>query len=222
VLEHERGSCAYDDQRRAGEHEARANADATDCCGDDGVAGYEGAKSEISEVVDFLRTPERYARAGAVVPRGALMVGPPGTGKTLLARAVANEAAVPFFSVAGSSLVEMFVGVGAARVRDLFAGQLRAEQPRGHFNGPLLGLVSGAYPAGPGRVALTSQVASLYGAHVGGTWRAAGTTWRVTGIAQDPSNLSDEFALVAPGQVTHPSQVIMLLGAAAAQLATLT
>jgi cell division protease FtsH len=85
------------------------------------VAGYEGAKSEISEVVDFLRNPERYARAGAVVPRGVLMVGPPGTGKTLLARAVAGEANVPFFSVSGSSFVEMFVGVGAARVRDLFA-----------------------------------------------------------------------------------------------------
>jgi cell division protease FtsH len=85
------------------------------------VAGYEGAKSEISEVVEFLRTPERYARAGAVVPRGVLMVGPPGTGKTLLARAVAGEAQVPFFSVTGSSFVEMFVGVGAARVRDLFA-----------------------------------------------------------------------------------------------------
>ncbi|HTR94140.1 MAG TPA: ATP-dependent zinc metalloprotease FtsH [Trebonia sp.] len=85
------------------------------------VAGYEGAKSEISEVVDFLRNPDRYARAGAVVPRGVLMVGPPGTGKTLLARAVAGEANVPFFSVSGSSFVEMFVGVGAARVRDLFA-----------------------------------------------------------------------------------------------------
>ena len=85
------------------------------------VAGYDGAKSEISEVVDFLRNPDRYARAGAVVPRGVLMVGPPGTGKTLLARAVAGEAHVPFFSVTGSSFVEMFVGVGAARVRDLFA-----------------------------------------------------------------------------------------------------
>ena len=84
------------------------------------VAGYDGAKSEISEVVDFLRNPDRYARAGAVVPRGVLMVGPPGTGKTLLARAVAGEANVPFFSVSGSSFVEMFVGVGAARVRDLF------------------------------------------------------------------------------------------------------
>ena len=85
------------------------------------VAGYDGAKAEISEVVDFLRHPEKYSRAGAVVPRGVLMVGPPGTGKTLLARAVAGEAAVPFFSVTGSSFVELFVGVGAARVRDLFA-----------------------------------------------------------------------------------------------------
>jgi cell division protease FtsH len=85
------------------------------------VAGYEGAKAEIAEVVDFLRSPDRYARVGALVPRGVLMVGPPGTGKTLLARAVAGEARVPFFSVTGSSFVELFVGVGAARVRDLFA-----------------------------------------------------------------------------------------------------
>jgi cell division protease FtsH len=85
------------------------------------VAGYEGAKAEIAEVIDFLRSPERYRRAGAMAPRGVLMVGPPGTGKTLLARAVAGEASVPFFSVTGSSFVEMFVGVGAARVRDLFA-----------------------------------------------------------------------------------------------------
>jgi putative ABC transport system permease protein len=100
------------------------------------------------------------------------------------------------------------------------SGQLRAEKPRGHFNVPLLSLVSGAYPAGPGQVALTSQMASLYGARVGGTWRAAGRSWRVTGIVRDPSNLSEEFALVAPGQVRHPSQVIMLLGSAAARLAT--
>ncbi len=85
------------------------------------VAGYEGAKAEIAEVVDFLQNPDRYARAGAMAPRGILMVGPPGTGKTLLARAVAGEASVPFFSVTGSSFVEMFVGVGAARVRDLFS-----------------------------------------------------------------------------------------------------
>jgi putative ABC transport system permease protein len=97
--------------------------------------------------------------------------------------------------------------------------QLRAENPHGHFNAPLLSLVSGNYPADPGQVALTSQVASLYGAHVGGSWRAAGTTWRVTGIVQDPSNLADEFALVASGEVRRPGQVIMLLGAAAARLA---
>src|SRR5215469_3515775 len=84
------------------------------------VEGYEGAKEEISEIIDFLRNPARYQRAGAMAPRGVLMVGPPGTGKTLLARAVAGEASVPFFSVTGSSFVEMFVGVGAARVRDLF------------------------------------------------------------------------------------------------------
>ena len=97
--------------------------------------------------------------------------------------------------------------------------QLRAENPHGHYNSPLLSLVSGTYPAGPGQVALTSRVASLYGAHAGGTWQAAGTTWRVTGIVQDPSNLADEFALVAPGQVPHPSQVIMLLGSRAVQQA---
>jgi cell division protease FtsH len=91
------------------------------------VAGYEGAKAEIAEVVDFLKEPERYSRAGAMVPRGVLMVGPPGTGKTLLARAVAGEAHVPFFSVAGSSFVELFVGVGAARVRDLFAEARKRE-----------------------------------------------------------------------------------------------
>jgi cell division protease FtsH len=85
------------------------------------VAGYEGAKQEINEVVDFLKNPDRYARAGAMAPRGLLMIGPPGTGKTLLARAVAGEASVPFFSVTGSGFVELFVGVGASRVRDLFA-----------------------------------------------------------------------------------------------------
>ncbi|MGW2254258.1 ATP-dependent zinc metalloprotease FtsH [Kitasatospora sp. NPDC001660] len=84
------------------------------------VAGYEGVKQEVSEVVDFLRSPDRYAAAGAKGPRGVIMVGPPGTGKTLLARAVAGEAEVPFLSVTGSGFVEMFVGVGASRVRDLF------------------------------------------------------------------------------------------------------
>jgi cell division protease FtsH len=84
------------------------------------VAGYSAVKTEISEVVDYLRDPGRYHRAGARGPRGVLMAGPPGTGKTLLARAVAGEAHVPFFSVSGSGFVELFVGVGAARVRDLF------------------------------------------------------------------------------------------------------
>jgi cell division protease FtsH len=84
------------------------------------VAGYDGVKQEITEVVDYLRDPTLYQRAGAVGPKGVLLAGPPGTGKTLLARAVAGEAQVPFFAVTGSSFVEMFVGVGAARVRDLF------------------------------------------------------------------------------------------------------
>ncbi len=92
------------------------------------VAGYAAVKTEISEVVDYLRDPGRYHRAGARGPRGVLMAGPPGTGKTLLARAVAGEARVPFFSVSGSGFVELFVGVGAARVRDLFE-QARVRGP---------------------------------------------------------------------------------------------
>jgi len=84
------------------------------------VAGLEGAKEEIQEIVDFLRNPGKYTELGAKIPKGALLVGPPGTGKTLLAKAVAGEAQVPFFSLSGSDFVEMFVGVGASRVRDLF------------------------------------------------------------------------------------------------------
>ena len=84
------------------------------------VAGLEGAKEEIQEIVEFLKTPEKYTSIGAKIPKGALLVGPPGTGKTLLAKAVAGEAKVPFFSLSGSDFVEMFVGVGASRVRDLF------------------------------------------------------------------------------------------------------
>jgi ATP-dependent metalloprotease FtsH len=84
------------------------------------VAGLEGAKEEIQEIVDFLKTPEKYTALGGKIPKGALLVGPPGTGKTLLAKAVAGEAKVPFFSLSGSDFVEMFVGVGASRVRDLF------------------------------------------------------------------------------------------------------
>ena len=84
------------------------------------VAGLEGAKEEVQEIVEFLKNPEKYTALGAKIPKGALLVGPPGTGKTLLAKAVAGEAKVPFFSLSGSDFVEMFVGVGASRVRDLF------------------------------------------------------------------------------------------------------
>ncbi len=84
------------------------------------VAGLEGAKEEVEEIVDFLRNPDKYTSLGGKIPKGALLVGPPGTGKTLLAKAVAGEAKVPFFSLSGSDFVEMFVGVGASRVRDLF------------------------------------------------------------------------------------------------------
>jgi cell division protease FtsH len=86
----------------------------------DDVADMESAKSELQEVVDFLRSPEKFQRLGAQVPKGVLLVGPPGTGKTLLARAVAGEAGVPFYSISGSEFIQMFVGVGASRVRDMF------------------------------------------------------------------------------------------------------
>ncbi|MCA8960942.1 MAG: AAA family ATPase, partial [Planctomycetes bacterium] len=92
------------------------------------VAGVEEAKDEVFEVIEFLRDPERFRRLGGRIPRGVLLVGPPGTGKTLLARAVAGEAGVPFFSISGSDFVEMFVGVGASRVRDLFR-QAREHAP---------------------------------------------------------------------------------------------
>ncbi len=94
----------------------------------DDVAGVDEAKEEVKEIVDFLKYPERYIALGAKIPKGVLLVGPPGTGKTLLAKAVAGEASVPFFSVSGSSFIEMFVGVGASRVRDLFE-QAKKEAP---------------------------------------------------------------------------------------------
>ena len=84
------------------------------------VAGEDEAKELLTELVDYLHNPERYTEIGASLPKGALLVGPPGTGKTLLAKAVAGEANVPFFSISGSEFVEMFVGMGAAKVRDLF------------------------------------------------------------------------------------------------------
>lgn len=92
------------------------------------VAGLYGAKDEVMEIVDFLKNPKKYTSLGGKIPKGALLVGPPGTGKTLLAKAVAGEANVPFFSISGSDFVEMFVGVGASRVRDLFA-QAKAKAP---------------------------------------------------------------------------------------------
>ncbi len=97
------------------------------------VAGVEEAKAELQEVVAFLKDPKRYGRLGARMPKGVLLVGPPGTGKTLLAKAVAGEAGVPFFSISGSEFVEMFVGVGAARVRDLFE-QARGQGPGHHLH----------------------------------------------------------------------------------------
>src|SRR3712207_2451214 len=84
------------------------------------VAGAEEAVQELTEIKEFLESPQKFQKLGARIPKGALLVGPPGTGKTLLARAVAGEAGVPFFSISGSDFVEMFVGVGASRVRDLF------------------------------------------------------------------------------------------------------
>jgi cell division protease FtsH len=111
------------------------------------VAGVDEAKAELQEIVDFLKHPEEYGKLGARIPKGVLLVGPPGTGKTLLARAVAGEAGVPFYSINGSEFVEMFVGVGAARVRDLF------EQARGHAPAIIfideldaLGRARGAFP----------------------------------------------------------------------------
>src|SRR5438445_5205620 len=111
------------------------------------VAGVDEAKAELQEIVAFLKNPASYGRLGGRVPKGVLLVGPPGTGKTLLARAVAGEANVPFFSINGSEFVEMFVGVGAARVRDLFE-QTRAKAPCIVFIDELdaLGRARGAYP----------------------------------------------------------------------------
>jgi cell division protease FtsH len=118
----------------------------TRVCFDD-VAGVDEAKDELREVVQFLKDPQSYGRLGARMPKGILLIGPPGTGKTLLARAVAGEAGVPFFSISGSEFVEMFVGVGAARVRDLFE-QARAQAPCIIFVDELdaLGRARGALP----------------------------------------------------------------------------
>jgi len=115
------------------------------------VAGVDEAKAELQEIVAFLKNPQGYGRLGARLPKGILLIGPPGTGKTLLARAVAGEAGVPFFSITGSEFVEMFVGVGAARVRDLFE-QARQKAPAIIFIDELdaLGRARGAFPMGGG------------------------------------------------------------------------
>jgi cell division protease FtsH len=115
------------------------------------VAGVEEAKAELVEVVDFLKDRKAYGRLGARMPKGVLLVGPPGTGKTMLAKAVAGEAGVPFFSISGSEFVEMFVGVGAARVRDLFE-QARKAAPAIIFIDELdaLGRARGAFPGAGG------------------------------------------------------------------------
>ncbi|HXP30889.1 MAG TPA: ATP-dependent zinc metalloprotease FtsH [Stellaceae bacterium] len=117
----------------------------------DDVAGVDEAKDELREIVAFLKNPKEYGRLGARIPKGVLLVGPPGTGKTLLARAVAGEAGVPFFSISGSEFVEMFVGVGAARVRDLFE-QARQKAPAIIFIDELdaLGRARGAFPLSGG------------------------------------------------------------------------
>ncbi len=119
--------------------------------GFDDVAGVDEAKEELQEIIDFLRNPKEYGKLGARIPKGVLLVGPPGTGKTLLARAVAGEAGVPFYSISGSEFVEMFVGVGAARVRDLFE-QARAKAPAIIFVDELdaLGRARGAFPMAGG------------------------------------------------------------------------
>lgn len=113
------------------------------------VAGVEEAKTELQEVIEFLKTPEKFRRLGGKIPKGILLIGPPGTGKTLLAKAVAGEAAVPFFSISGSEFVEMFVGVGAARVRDLFV-QAKEKAPCIIFIDELdaLGKARGVGPVG--------------------------------------------------------------------------
>ena len=94
----------------------------------DSVAGVDEAKEELEEIVDFLKNPTKYSEVGAKIPSGALLIGPPGTGKTLLAKAVAGEAGVPFLSISAAEFIEMFVGVGASRVRDLF-GEAKKNAP---------------------------------------------------------------------------------------------
>ncbi|MCP4578144.1 MAG: AAA family ATPase, partial [Deltaproteobacteria bacterium] len=108
-----------------GKSRARLMSDSQEKVTFDDVAGIEEAKEELEEIIDFLRDPKKFTRLGGRIPKGVLLIGSPGTGKTLLARAISGEADVPFFSISGSDFVEMFVGVGASRVRDLFAQGLK-------------------------------------------------------------------------------------------------
>jgi cell division protease FtsH len=103
-----------------GKSKARIYSEGTTGVTFDDVAGVDEAKTELQEIVDFLKNAGKYTRLGAKIPKGVLLVGPPGTGKTLLAKAIAGEAGVPFFTISGSEFIELFVGIGAARVRDLF------------------------------------------------------------------------------------------------------
>ena len=103
-----------------GKSKARINMEPDTKTNFESVAGVDEAKEELAEIVDFLKNPTRYSEVGAKIPGGALLIGPPGTGKTLLAKAVAGEAGVPFLSISAAEFIEMFVGVGASRVRDLF------------------------------------------------------------------------------------------------------
>ena len=120
----------------------------------DDVAGYSAVKEEIAEVVDFLKHPAKFKDIGARIPKGVLLVGPPGTGKTLIARAVAGEAGVPFVSVTGSDFMEMFVGVGAARVRDLFQTGRASRRPRSSSS---TRSTPSAASAAPGSAAVTTS-----------------------------------------------------------------
>ena len=120
------------------------------------VAGIEEAKEELTEVVDFLRDPEKYRRLGARIPHGVLLSGPPGTGKTLLARAVAGEANVPFFSMAASEFVEAIVGIGASRVRDLFS-KAKEAAPAIIFIDELDAIGRSRTPGSPGSAAATTS-----------------------------------------------------------------
>ena len=185
------------------------------------VAGYPAVKTEVSEVVDYLRDPGRYHRAGARGPRGVLMSGPPGTGKTLLARAVAGEARVPFFSVSGSGFVEMFVGVGAARVRDLF-DQARTRAPAIVFIDEIDALGSrrdhGGYPGNDEREQTLNQLL----AEMDGFDPSAGVVVLAATNRPDAANLAARLlghAIYAPAACAgwmhadlHPGNFILLPG----------